>query len=340
MLTQKPTLLIVTEWRTPLGEVETFVEGLVSQLRDAFEIVLAVRLHERNELPVMAAGCTLHHFRSSRQLKTIIKQYRPSLIHFQQSTQLALAVAGHRQHPSMLVTLHYLPFSGQPDHSPFKPHPWADLRQLSRLANVVAPDPEIYHLAVSNGVVMSGHIISGGVDTSRYRPGSARDARNELGLSAEPKLLLYTGHPDDPQFSRLVHTLAGLPLELPAAIIAAELPPHHALAPVISGLITRGRFYNLPAISRDDERHPMIYQAANLFITPSLISESVLPTLEAMASGLPVVTPGQLPSSLTEITNHPALERAFGEANRRQALKLDIKASAAAYSGLYRGLIS
>ena len=70
------------------------------------------------------------------------------------------------------------------------------------------------------------------------------------------------------------------------------------------------------------------------------MSESVLPILEAMASGLPVVTPGQLPSSLSEITNHPALERAFGEANRRQALKLGIKASAAAYSGLYRGLIN
>ena len=115
---------------------------------------------------------------------------------------------------------------------------------------------------------MSGHIISGGVDTFRYRPGSTADARHELGLSTEPKLLLYTGHPDDPHFSRLVHILAGLSLELPAALIAAELPPHHALAPLVSGLITRGRFYNLPSISRDDERHPMIYRAANLFIAP------------------------------------------------------------------------
>ncbi|MBW4061422.1 glycosyltransferase family 4 protein [Candidatus Saccharibacteria bacterium] len=338
-----PTILIVTEWHAPLGEVEVFTLGLIKELVTSYQFVLAVRLHNPGELPVLPSeNCILHHFTSSRDLKRLINRYEPSLVHFQQSTQLAIKIShvGRYVRTPLLMTLHYAPSLPLTPSSPFKPHSWKYLRSLNKFVPLIATTPIVHDAATSSGVMMSGEIISVGVDTSRYQHGMTREARRALDLPEDIPLILFSGHPSDPQLAALVFQLSALAATKDICLITVGHPSESSLAPTLSQLKTRGRYHNLPELDRSDERHPFIYQAVDLAVLPSEQPGNSLPILEAMASGLRIIAPNQVEEALTELTNSPRLHLALGAANRELALKLDIAHTAAAYHGIYRDLLT
>jgi glycosyltransferase involved in cell wall biosynthesis len=134
-------------------------------------------------------------------------------------------------------------------------------------------------------------IIPPGVDLERFRPGPRDEARRHLGLPAHRPILLTV---------RRLTARMGLDLLLRAARLVAQQMPEALfliggtgpLRPDLERLITRMQLeQNVSLLGFISEIElPLYYQAADLFVLPSIASEGFgLITLEALACDLPVL---------------------------------------------------
>ena len=132
--------------------------------------------------------------------------------------------------------------------------------------------------------------ISNGIDRSRFRPSSNRaQLRRENGLPADKKILLYVGRLDKEKnidlvllgFSRVVHTID---LHLVIAGIGAEERRLKRLMLAL-GLKEHVTFKGFVP----DDTLPGLYATADCFIIAGTAELQSIVTMEAMASGLPVI---------------------------------------------------
>jgi glycosyltransferase involved in cell wall biosynthesis len=137
-----------------------------------------------------------------------------------------------------------------------------------------------------------------GVDLEVFRPGDARKARFELGLPADPKLVLGVG--------RLIevkgfhHAAAALLRHAPEAhLVLVGAGPDRAR---IAQGFPADRVHFLG--SRDRREVALAYQACDVFVLPSYREGWPNVVTEALASGRPVVASvaGGIPQILTDPT--------------------------------------
>ena len=136
------------------------------------------------------------------------------------------------------------------------------------------------------------HVVPNGTDLARFRPpvaGEREELRRELGLPADAEVALFLGT----GFARkgLEPTLRALARLAPARprllllVAGRDRRPAHwqALATALR-VADRVRFLGPRG---DPER---LYRAADVFVLPTAYDPAANSTLEALASGLPVVT--------------------------------------------------
>lgn len=172
------------------------------------------------------------------------------------------------------------------------------------------------------------HLLPYGVDTERFRPGDRG--------KAEPFRALFVGQ---------VGLRKGVPYLLEAWRLLgwrdAELVLAGRVLPEMRALLARHR--SLPGLRILGHRGPVeeVYAAADVFVFPSLEEGCALVVLEAMASGLPVVTtpnagvpledgaqgllapirdPAALAAALEALRSDPARRQAMAVAARVRAL--------------------
>ena len=146
---------------------------------------------------------------------------------------------------------------------------------------------ELYHVA-SNRVVK----IPGGADLRRFHPAGDRACvRRELGLPEAGGLLLTVRNLEPRMgLDHLVHAFKALSRRRPgvALVVGGEGPLRGQLESLVRtlGLGSRVRFVGFIP----DEELPRYYQAADLFILPSVQLEGFgLVTVESLACGTPVL---------------------------------------------------
>ena len=132
-------------------------------------------------------------------------------------------------------------------------------------------------------------LIYNGVDMERFHPRNraARTAtRTQLGLPPEAPVFLYAGSGFERKgVARLLQALAKAGTT--AHVLVAGTDKHHGRYRSLAlrlGIAGRTHFLG----SRDDL--PLLYGAADAFVLPTLYDPMPNATLEALASGLPVVT--------------------------------------------------
>lgn len=136
-------------------------------------------------------------------------------------------------------------------------------------------------------------VIPNGVDLARFNPQNRarfrRQVRRELGLGAEDILLLFVGY--DWERKGLPQLLAALALlegeKAHLAVVGRGDVAHYATMAEPLGVASRVIF---TGPSSQVERY---YAAADIFALPTLYEPFGLVIVEAMASGLPVVTSRQ-----------------------------------------------
>lgn len=157
-------------------------------------------------------------------------------------------------------------------------------RTYHRASVVVAVSERVRSELCALGLAESGlRVIHHGVDLVEHHPGSAH--RPALGIAACGPLILFAGNlrTDLKNASTLIRALAQVPGAALALAGSVDGSPFPALAARL-GLSDRVQFLgyrkDLPALMR----------AADIFVLPSRYESFSLVLLEAMASGLPVVT--------------------------------------------------
>lgn len=238
----------------------------------------------------------------TREVDTIFKQERPDVVHLHDpgSISWCLLQAARCYHVPVVIshhftleyTLTYLHWAG-----PLKiPFGWWLRNYLKRFYNhagwVISPSDRVAVWLARLGIRTPISAISNGVDLDRffsyYMPSALR---SRFGLGAGP-VVLYVGRIDKDK--SLEVTIRAVPLAR-AAIPSVQfvlcgtgdvVRPLRDLAEQ-TGVGSTVRF--IGPLRHDDEALPQIYQAATLFLIPSAIEVQSLVTLEAMASGLPIV---------------------------------------------------
>ncbi len=317
-----------------------------------------------------------------RQVSRLIDQHVPDVIHINDHYPLCRAVArAARQRGIPLVaTNHFLPDNIVP-HVPVLRGFGAGRRLLERVlwdmvlavvnqADVVTtPTETAAGYLRARGARAPVRAISCGVDVERFRPRRDVDrvaVRGRYGLRARSTVFLYVGRVDRDK-------------RLDVAIQAVRLLDRPGLRPgardgVQLGIAGRGR--EATELSRlaarlgladrvvftgfvPAEDLPALLDSADVFVMPSEAELQSIATLEAMATGKPVLAanaralpelvsdgvngylfrPGcaeDLAEKMAMLADDPARLAAMGEASRARAAWHRVENTVARYSQLYR----
>lgn len=144
--------------------------------------------------------------------------------------------------------------------------------------------------------------ISNGVDSDRFRPGSGDPAlRARLGLDERP-IVLYTGRLDaDKQMDVWLQAGAELVKTLDVQFVATGKGTDAARLEKMTRSLGLGKYVRFVGIVPEND-FPGVYRLANAYFITSPVELQSISTLEAVASGLPVVAvrAGALP----ELVHH------------------------------------
>ena len=177
-------------------------------------------------------------------------------------------------------------------HGPYAWYQWTYSKVNSRWENrsyamaelVIAPSEKIRQELIGIGVPDEKiRVIYNGVDLNEFRPGE--ESREELGLPAAKPLALFVGDIRTPRknLDTTLKAMQNLPGVHLAVAGASARSPFPELARTL-GIADRVTFLDF---RRDVGK---IMRAVDLFIFPSRYEAGTLVLLEALASGLPVVT--------------------------------------------------
>jgi glycosyltransferase involved in cell wall biosynthesis len=159
-----------------------------------------------------------------------------------------------------------------------------ELQSFANSRKIVAPSRKITDELLGIGIPHEKiELIYNGVDLDEFKPGVV--AREELGLPASVPMALFCGDIRTPRknLDSVLKAVARLPLVHLAVVGAAERSPFPKMARDL-GIAQRVHF---AGYRRDVSR---FMQACDLFVFPSRYEAGTLVLIEALASGLPVVT--------------------------------------------------
>ena len=136
-------------------------------------------------------------------------------------------------------------------------------------------------------------VIYNGVDIDRFKPPSSKEkmeARERLGLEDDIIYVGFVGPPKWKGFEYLLHAMAKLKNDVRVIAVNTKDKEYRKL---IQELGLKQRVKCLPLFGN----MPLFYKAIDIFVLPSIFDTFPLSTLEAMASGLPVIVSNNTGSS-------------------------------------------
>jgi len=237
--------------------------------------------------------------------RRVVKAFRPDVVHLQDHYFLAEWVAreASRQGIPMLGTNHFLP-ANLSQNFPLPPRlrpalqPAIDsllwksmLRVYNRLDFVTVPTATAAEILRRQRLVPPVVPISCGVDTDRFRPrpNAPREAmRRKYGLHSQKPIFLFVGRVDgEKRLDVLLHAAARLKRDDFQVAIAGKGMHAESLQTLAETLQLGERVKFLGYVPAADL--PYLLNAADVFVMPSEAELQSIATLEAMASGLPVL---------------------------------------------------
>lgn len=268
---------------SPTGKPETVMteQGLT------LHRTRSVKYPGYRSFPLSVPG-TLH-----RGTRRLLRELQPDIVHVQHSFLLgrALIEEARRLDIGVVATNHVMP-ENLVDHLPFpsvldtwaRQRVWDHIRRVYCQANVVTTPTPIAATLFERATGLHAVAVSNGIDLSQYSKASPGQD-GDIFPSA-----LFVGRLDqEKRVDVLVRAMAKLPAEVPARL---DIVGDGQCRQQWQGLVRdlglgprRVRFHGFLA-EADLIR---MYSAAGLFCMPSIAELQSLATLEAMATGLPVI---------------------------------------------------
>ncbi|MQA97605.1 MAG: glycosyltransferase [Streptosporangiales bacterium] len=302
----------------------------------------------------------------TRRIARLISEVRPDVVHVQGHFTVGRAAlrAARQAGVRTVATNHFMPENLQ-QYLPLPPRPrawlgellWRDFRRVfARAGHVTTPTLIAAELLAAHGFHHPVEPVSCGIDLGRFRPRTGAPPRARFHLP-ERDTALFVGRLDaEKSLDTAVRALpAAGDLQL---VLAGTGNQRAALERLVARLGVGDRVFFLGHVP--DAELPLVYAAADVFVMPGIAELQSIATLEAMASGLPVVAadavalphlvrpghngrlfaPGDaaaLAGHLRDILGTPGLRTAMGRAGRAAALRHDHQRSLDHFERIYRG---
>jgi len=318
-------VLVVTDQYAPMtGGVPTVTRALAHGLAGrGHQVLLLAPSPGRRGGPLREAQVSVHYRGSvpwpwyagmrlgvlpARAARALITSFGPDVVHLHSPATLGVMARGaaRRLGAPVVYTNHYLPVNVRPTTQPpprvFDAACYAYLVGFSnRCSQVTAPTGTALRLLRERGLRAPGQVISNGVDLHRYAPGPADGAlRARYRLPPGRPVILSVGRlSPEKRADVLLHAAARLTWDALLAV-AGSGPDAAALRALARRLGLAGRVRFLGHVPGADL--PGLYRLADVFAIASPAELQSLATMEAMASGRPVVAVDAC--ALPELVSH------------------------------------
>jgi glycosyltransferase involved in cell wall biosynthesis len=317
-------IVIATDQYPPMvGGVPTVTRSLAGNLaaRGHAVAVLAPNQGSRTAAGLDPAG-VMHHYLASvpwpfyagarlarlphRAVATILDGFAPDVVHVHSPLVLGCLArrwAARRGVP-VVYTNHYLPVNVSPAYQPpglgTAFYAWVT-GFANRCGQVTAPSATARALLAGRGLRAPSLVISNGADVTGYAPGPADERlRDRYRLPRDRPLILSVSRLS-PEKRIGVLLEAAARLTVPAhMVIAGTGPAERRLRARAARLGLAGRV-SFPGFVPGADL-PGLYRLADVFATASQAELQGLTTMDAMASGLPVVAADAC--ALGELVDH------------------------------------
>lgn len=266
--------------------------------------------------------------------RRLIRELRPDVIHIHNTYWLGLSglMWAKLYRVPVLATNHFMPENALLNlrgvdwlYRPLHRLIWNVLVWFhNRCDFVTSPTPTAVQLLIDNGLTKPSQAISNGIDTAVFRPGlDAAAVRQQYVLPSDRPILLYVGRVDGEK--RLDLIVKALPL------IQAELPVHLVIAGYgiamdsLQALVAKLHVTQSITFTGyiDETDKPLIYNLATAFVIASPAELQSIVTLEAMASGLPILSVDV--AALSELCHDEANGYLFPENDYQKLSSLAVK---------------
>lgn len=297
-----------------------------------------------------------------------IKMFQPEVVHAQGHFPVSRSVIRNAKSCGIPVvgTNHFMPENlthyahlPAPMDALLRQRLWRKFRGVFENIDVVTtPTARAASYMDGNGFDGTIRVISNGIELTRFNPGRAEAGFKErYGLPDEP-LLLYVGRLDrEKNLDVVLRALSQVPDEVPVHFaMAGSGALREQLQENAEALGVRHRVTFLGFVP--DEDLPALYCAADAFVLAGTAELQSIATMEAMASGLPVLaadavalpelvhhgrngylfTPGDsvmLAEQLTDLFSDAGLRRRMGQESLRMVQKHAVAKTMEAFEAAY-----
>ncbi|MEU7985523.1 glycosyltransferase [Streptosporangium canum] len=328
-------------------------------------------------------GVTVHRLRSApvlvhptmrisvpTRLDRLMAAIAPDVVHVQGHFVVGRAAisAARRAGVPVVATNHFMPdnlFQFAHIPGPLRERAgdlaWRDFRRVfSRADRVTTPTRIAAGLLTGKGFARSVEPVSCGIDLSRFQPHAEPKAwaRGAFGLPDRDTVLFVGRLDEEKRLDELVRALPYILNGTDAQLALVGTGGQRAALERLAARIGVGdRVFFLGFVP--DEALAQAYAAADVFAMPGVAELQSIATLEAMATGLPVVAadamalphlvrPGEngrlfrpgdvqgLARHLNDLLCSPGLRGAMGAASRAIALTHDHQASLSRFEAIYQ----
>jgi 1,2-diacylglycerol 3-alpha-glucosyltransferase len=234
-----------------------------------------------------------------RAIRKILRIVEPDIIHLNNPGFLAFAVApaARKMHIPIVATSHFMPenimhYLRMPDiiGDVLNNIIWKQYAGFyGKLDYVISPTQTAGDLLTKNNLQTHLKVISNGIDLKRYKPKLSRKSAKKKFDLPDKQTILFVGRLDrEKNIDVLLDALSRLKEKYDFhAVIAGKGKEMESLMDQARELDLSSRVTFTGFVSDEDLR--VLYNAADIFVMPGTAELQSLVTMEAMATGVPVI---------------------------------------------------
>ncbi len=231
------------------------------------------------------------------RLIEIVNEVKPDVINTHDSALLSWQLYRYKRnkiHVPEILTCHFLPrfvtyylHAGESIEDMVEDITWdATLHLMHSFDHVIFPSGTQRTVFIEEGLDVPSSVISNGLDTGRYTPdGEDIDLEGKYDLPHGPRILSVGRLALDKKIDVLIRAMAAF--DQAHLLIVGRGDDRHELEKIADELGVTERVHFLGFVPEDDM--PGIYRACDVFAIASDVEVQSIPTLQAAATGLPIV---------------------------------------------------